>query len=47
LLAKRSVQILLAAVGLVVLAIAAYFLFFAGTGYVEGRPTLKYFRLET
>ena len=46
-LSKRRNQILLAVVGLVALGIAVYFLFFAGAGYIEGRPTFKYFRLDT
>jgi thiol-disulfide isomerase/thioredoxin len=47
LLTKRSNLILLSVAGLVVLGIAVYFVFFAGSDYVEGRPTFKYFRLET
>jgi hypothetical protein len=46
-LTKRTNWILLAAAGVAVIAVGAYFLFFAGSGYVEGRPTFKYFRLET
>ena len=46
-LEKRTNIILVAAVGLVTVGIGVYFLFFAGSGYVEGHPTFKYFRLET
>ena len=46
-LSKRRNQVLLAVAGLVVVGFAVYFLFFAGAGYVEGRPTFKYFRLDT
>lgn len=46
-LSNRSNQIFVAVVGLAAIGIAVYFLFFAGAGYVEGRPTFKYFRLET
>jgi hypothetical protein len=44
---QRLTLILLAAVGLVAAAIAVYFLFFAGSDYVEGRPSFVYFRLPT
>jgi hypothetical protein len=47
LLKNRTNVILLAVAGLVVAGIAVYFLFFAGSGYVEGRPTFMYFRLKT
>ena len=47
LLKNRTNVILLAVAGLVVIGVAAYFLFFSGSGFVEGRPTFKYFRLET
>jgi hypothetical protein len=43
---KRTNLILLAGAGVVVIGIAAYFLF-ARSGYVEGRPTLMYFRHKT
>lgn len=46
-LTKRSHVILLVAAGLLAVGVAVYFLFFAGSGYVEGRPTFKYFRLKT
>ena len=44
---KRPFYLLLGGAGIVIIAIAIYFLFFAGSGYVEGRPTFKYFRLDT
>ena len=44
---KRSNLILLSVAVILALGIAGYFLFFAGAGFVEGRPTFKYFRLET
>ena len=44
---KRTNLIVLSVAVVVALGAAAYFLFFAGTGFVEGRPTFKYFRLET
>lgn len=46
-LTKRTNRILVGMAALAVIAVAIYFLFFAGAGYVEGRPTFKYFRLET
>lgn len=46
-LTKRRNLILLSTAAVVVLGSAVYFLFFAGRGFVEGRPTFKYFRLET
>jgi hypothetical protein len=45
-LKKRSNQVLLAVAGLVIIAVAAYFVFFAGSG-CRDCPTFKYFRLET
>jgi hypothetical protein len=44
---QRVVLILVAAVGLVAALIAVYLLFFAGSDYVEGRPSFVYFRLPT
>jgi len=43
---NRNTVLLLAFAGVVVIGIAVYALFFAGTG-CENCPTFKYFRLET
>lgn len=44
---KRTLLILLAAIGLAGIGVAVYFIFFAEPGYVEGRPTLIYFHAGT
>jgi flagellar basal body-associated protein FliL len=46
-LGKRNRIIVLSLVVLIVAVAAAYAVFFARPGHVEGRPTLVYFRLET
>jgi len=46
-LMKRSNVVALSVIGLALASLAAYFLFFARPGYVEGRPTVLYFRLST
>ncbi len=46
-LAKRNNLILLSAAALLAVGVVAYFLFFQDSGFVEGRPTFKYFRLST
>ncbi len=43
---NRNTVLLLALAGVVIVGIAVYVLFFAGTG-CKDCPTFKYFRLET
>jgi thioredoxin 1 len=44
---NRVALVLLAAIGLAVVAVGGYLLFFSGSDHVEGHPSFVYFRLPT